>query len=118
MTLRYRAEVVVQPLCRPTAPPSIDATRTNNAPFPKATWENQQGQQHGECTAGNETIIFVSFPSGHVLDSYELVMERMAELPRVADVEKESQYGYVFGVSGPGEQIRGGRRICGGPADA
>lgn len=30
----------------------------------------------------------------------------MAELPRVADVEKESQYGYVFGVSGPGEQTR------------
>ena len=27
------------------------------------------------------------------------------ELPKVADVEKESQYGYVFGVSGPGEDI-------------
>ena len=24
-------------------------------------------------------------------------------LPRVQDVEKESQYGYVYGVSGPGE---------------
>ena len=27
------------------------------------------------------------------------------ELPKVADAEKESQYGYVFGVSGPGEDI-------------
>lgn len=26
------------------------------------------------------------------------------ELPKVADVEKESLYGYVFGVSGPGKQ--------------
>lgn len=25
------------------------------------------------------------------------------ELPKIADVEKESKYGYVFGVSGPGE---------------
>lgn len=24
-------------------------------------------------------------------------------LPKIADVEAESQYGYVFGVSGPGE---------------
>ena len=27
------------------------------------------------------------------------------ELPKVADAEKESHYGYVFGVSGPGEDI-------------
>lgn len=25
------------------------------------------------------------------------------DLPKVAGVEKESEYGYVFGVSGPGE---------------
>jgi hypothetical protein len=24
------------------------------------------------------------------------------KLPRVADTERESQYGYVYGVSGPG----------------
>ena len=27
----------------------------------------------------------------------------MATLPKVADEEKESRYGYVFGVSGPGK---------------
>jgi len=27
------------------------------------------------------------------------------ELPKVADAEKESFYGYVFGVSGPGEDV-------------
>ena len=25
------------------------------------------------------------------------------DIPKVADADKESQYGYVFGVSGPGE---------------
>ena len=25
------------------------------------------------------------------------------DLPKIADVEEESQYGYVFGVSGPGK---------------
>lgn len=45
------------------------------------------------------------------------------ELPKVADAEKESQYGYVFGVSGPGEDILNaykciiilGRSFCGDP---
>ena len=27
----------------------------------------------------------------------------MAELPKVEDADKESQYGFVFGVSGPGK---------------
>ena len=32
--------------------------------------------------------------------------------PKVADVEKESLYGYVFGVSGPGKLfILGGRSV-------
>lgn len=29
-------------------------------------------------------------------------------LPKVADVEKESLYGYVFGVSGPGKRLSSG----------
>ena len=32
-------------------------------------------------------------------------MSRRDKLPRVADAERESQYGYVFGVSGPGIKI-------------
>ena len=32
-------------------------------------------------------------------------------LPKVADVEKESLYGYVFGVSGPGETIWHSSRV-------
>jgi hypothetical protein len=27
------------------------------------------------------------------------------KLPKVADAEREAQYGYVFGVSGPGMEI-------------
>jgi hypothetical protein len=27
------------------------------------------------------------------------------KLPRVADAEREAQYGYVYGVSGPGIKI-------------
>ena len=30
-------------------------------------------------------------------------MENARKLPRVRDVEKESLFGYVFAVSGPGE---------------
>jgi len=30
----------------------------------------------------------------------------MADVPKVMDAEKESLYGYVFGVSGPGLYIR------------
>ena len=30
----------------------------------------------------------------------------MSSLPKVADAEKESYYGYVFGVSGPGKTVR------------
>lgn len=29
----------------------------------------------------------------------------MSRLPKVGDVENESSYGYVFGVSGPGELV-------------
>jgi len=29
------------------------------------------------------------------------------KLPKVADVERESQYGYVYGVSGPGMKKKG-----------
>lgn len=32
------------------------------------------------------------------------IMSRQ-ELPKIADAEKESLYGYVFGVSGPGEEL-------------
>jgi hypothetical protein len=27
------------------------------------------------------------------------------KLPKLADAEREAQYGYVFGVSGPGKKI-------------
>ena len=44
---------------------------------------------HFECLSANVNIAVMSGK----------------ELPKVADAEKESQYGYVFGVSGPGEDI-------------
>ena len=39
------------------------------------------------------------------VDDLPLLLREMAtkDLPKVADVEEESQYGYVFGVSGPGK---------------
>ena len=27
------------------------------------------------------------------------------ELPKISDVDRESEYGYVFGVSGPGQRF-------------
>ncbi len=41
----------------------------------------------------------------------------MADLPKIADVDKESRYGYVFGVSGPGKPLLGdqtGRGVVAG----
>ncbi len=32
-------------------------------------------------------------------------MINRSKLPKVADAEREGQYGYVFGVSGPGMKI-------------
>lgn len=32
--------------------------------------------------------------------------QKMNELPRLSDTDKESDLGYIFGVSGPGESPR------------
>lgn len=37
--------------------------------------------------------------------SKELQMVGREKLPRVADAESESKYGYVYGVSGPGKKV-------------
>jgi hypothetical protein len=29
--------------------------------------------------------------------------EKMSQLPKIADEEQESKFGYIFGVSGPGK---------------
>lgn len=46
--------------------------------------------------------LYLSYPQS-------MNMGSRGKLPKVADVERETQYGYVFGVSGPGKSISSNR---------
>jgi hypothetical protein len=39
----------------------------------------------------------------HLFDLLISTMGSRGKLPKIADADREAQYGYVFGVSGPGE---------------
>lgn len=63
----------------------------------------------GVATVYHVTSKFSTFTgSRNQLAAWQLalvyIMSRQ-NLPKVADAEKESLYGYVFGVSGPGEEL-------------